>query len=158
MNYHDTQQYLATFERRRELFTVEGNTRATTFGCSRAVILASALSGSKAADELSELTGLPINFAGGVLFAAEAVGLWEDRRWGQLLLELRIAEKRDLQGVDRALCSVIEQLWSRVYGKVGDFLTALETFRARSFFGGARESWVDPGNVCSITSSRSQPR
>ena len=63
-------QYLAVFKAEKEFFT-EGDSATTTFGCTGAVVLASVLSGSTQADQVSHITGLPVQFVAAVLSVLE---------------------------------------------------------------------------------------
>ena len=144
MNSKAVTSYLAAFERQREFFVEEGHSSATTFGCSGAVLLASALSGTKASDELSQITRLPINFVGAVIFAVEALELWSDESWAYLVRDTLVA-KRDFLAIQSSLVRLLKQLWSyQANERIGNLQLVLETSRNGCLVGGGRETWVDP--------------
>ena len=110
MQYADVKHYIGRFYAERDAY-IEYDDPATTYTCCGAVLVASVLAETKSADVLSELTGLPVNFAAAVGLLIELQGGMTVERLGYVRTALE-QNPEDFSDVEDALSYVLEEFWA----------------------------------------------
>ena len=121
-------------------FYVERDGPTTTLISCGAVLLAAIVAGSRSAQTLTALTGLPASFVEATLLVADSGGHFFSASYGRLIL----AVTQQPEDFDQVVHALSDLFWDicETPGKDRQWGDALSILRARYVYGGKQQGWT----------------
>ena len=133
-------------------FYVDRDGSTTTLVSCGAVLLAAIVAGSRTVQTLTTLTGLPAAFIEATLLVADSGGHFLSDSHGRLIIAVT-QHPADFEWIEEALNNLMCGIWETMDNQWPD---ALSILRARSLYGGNRQTWTYGGDehLCLHTIAR----